>query len=135
MSDRPFLGKNFEPLISFLKTYSPYSQRLEPVKISHPRTPLGSQDHYLGVRPPNQRDCFSGHILQGKFFYLLADHVRHYATFTQVQKKWIRPFFGPFLTQKRPKKGKSKKGKSFLPPDGFLIGLRFPNDSTFFSNH
>ena len=67
-----FLGQKFWPPNFFLKTYSPYAQRLGAVKTSHPPTPLGPQNPYLGVRPPKTEKL---HILQGKFFHLLADHV------------------------------------------------------------
>ena len=39
-----------------------------------PLDPLGPQNPYLGVRPPKTEKL---PILQGIFFYLLADHVGH----------------------------------------------------------
>ena len=129
------MRKNFDPPNFFLKTYSPYAQTLEAVKISHPRTPLGSQDPYLGVRPPKPEKLLLWPYFARKIFLPFGRSCKTLCHIHTSPKKWIRPFFGPFLTQKRPKKGKSKNGKSFLPPDRFLIGLRFPNDLTFFSNH
>ena len=52
----------------------------------------------------------------------MADHVGHQKTFTQFQKNWIRPFFGPFLTQKHQKRAKFKRGKKEGAP-GFIFDL------------
>ena len=52
----------------------------------------------------------------------MADHVGHQKTFTQFQKNWIRPFFGPFLTQKHQKRAKFKRGKKEGAP-GLIFDL------------
>ena len=79
-----------------------------------PLDPLGPQNPYLGVRSPKTEKL---PIWQGIFFYLLPDHVGQQKTFTQFQKNWIRPFFGPFLTQKHQKRAKFKRGKKEGPLD------------------
>ena len=69
-----FLGQKFWPPHFFLENILAVCPKVGGSKNFPPLDPLGPQNPYLGVRPPKTEKL---PILQGIFFYLLADHVGH----------------------------------------------------------
>ena len=111
-----FLGQKFWPPNFFLKTHSPYAQRLGAVKIFHPRTPLGPQNPYLGVRPPQNRIIA---YFARKNYLPFSRSCRTLINLHTIPKQMDPTFFGSIFDLKTPKKrqkrAKFEKGKKEGP--------------------